>query len=250
MEAWLEREFIEPGRLPLFLCFLAFTLTFLITRSITRLIRSGKGPFKDNVSDSGIHVHHAVPGILILIVGAFLAVGAAGNAGWAEFAGVLVGIGTSLVLDEFALILRLDDVYWAKEGQLSVQMVAITIALLGLVLIGVNPFAIDLDADTAVIVGTSIGIGIHLVFVLITIMKGKFGLTPFAFLLPPAGLIGAIRLARPESRWAERHYGDKKQRRAVDRAAKFQSRYAPVFNSVSNFIAGAPTEHQRQQQSS
>ena len=81
MEAWLEREFIESGRLPLFLCFLAFVLTFLVTRVITRTIRSGRGPFGDNVSPSGLHIHHAVPGVIILVVGAFLAVGAAGATG-------------------------------------------------------------------------------------------------------------------------------------------------------------------------
>lgn len=65
--------------------------------------------------------HHAVPGIVLLVTGAFLAVGAGGQTGWAEAAGVMVGIGTSLVLDEFALILRLEDVYWGRRGEFPLR---------------------------------------------------------------------------------------------------------------------------------
>ena len=61
----------------------------------------------------------------------------------------MVGVGTSLVLDEFALILRLDDVYWAEEGRISVEMVALTIGCLGLVLIGLNPFRVDRPGRSA-----------------------------------------------------------------------------------------------------
>jgi hypothetical protein len=242
MEAWLEQEFIEPGRLPLFLCFLAFIITFLVTRVITRMIRSGRGPFGDNVSASGLHIHHAVPGVIILVVGAFLAVGAAGEAGWAELAGVLVGIGTSLVLDEFALILRLDDVYWSQEGQISVLMVGLTFALLGLVLIGADPFAVDFENDAWEVGGAFAGIAISLTFVAISILKGKYRLAPFAFLVPPIGVFGAIRLARPNSRWAKRRYNANKQERSVERVEKFDARYGPLATSVSNFVAGAP-EH-------
>jgi hypothetical protein len=194
------------------------------------------------VSASGLHIHHAVPGVIILIVGAFLAVGASGEPGWAELAGVLVGIGTSLVLDEFALILRLDDVYWTQEGQISILMVGLTVALLGLVLIGADPFAVDFENDNLEVGGAFLGIGISLTFVAITVFKGKYRLAPFAFLVPPVGLFGAIRLARPNSRWAKRRYNAPKQQRAVERAEKFDARYGPLATRVANFVAGAPTE--------
>ncbi|NOX28551.1 MAG: hypothetical protein GXP35_00640 [Actinobacteria bacterium] len=239
----MEREFVESGRLPLFLCFFAFVITFIVTRTITRTIRSGRGPFGDNVSESGLHIHHAVPGVIILVAGAFLAVGASGATGWAELAGVLVGIGTSLVLDEFALILRLDDVYWAEEGQISVEMVGLTVGLLGLILIGFNPFAtIDFDNDAAEIGGAILAIGISLMFAACTAIKGKFRLALFAVLFPPVGLFGAIRLARPGSRWAKRRYGTEKRQRAIERANKFDARYGPLATKVSNFVAGAPSE--------
>ncbi|RLE25638.1 MAG: hypothetical protein DRJ50_02560 [Actinobacteria bacterium] len=242
MEAWLEREFIESGRLPLFLCFFAFVLTFLTTRAITRMIRSGRGPFGDNVSASGLHIHHAVPGVIILVFGAFLAVGAAGATGWAELAGVLVGIGTSLVLDEFALILRLDDVYWAEEGRISVEMVGLTVALLGLILIGFNPFAVDFERDSSEVGGAILGIAIVLMLVTITALKGKYRLALFALLIPPIGIFGSIRLARPDSRWAKRRYDIEKCQRATDRANKFDARYGPLATSVGNFVAGATAE--------
>ena len=81
---------------PLLVCFAAFVVTFLTTRTITRMIRAGKGPFHDNVSGSGVHIHHAVPGIILLVIGAFVAVGTNGtDSAWTIVAAVLVGVGTS-----------------------------------------------------------------------------------------------------------------------------------------------------------
>lgn len=86
-----------------------FVLTFVSTRAITRLIRDGRGPFR-NVTANGTHIHHSVPGIIMLMIGAFTAVGGPGTMGWLSFSAIAVGIGTSLVLDELALILHLQDV--------------------------------------------------------------------------------------------------------------------------------------------
>src|SRR5512135_867068 len=74
MGSWWHRDVIAAGRLPLGLCFLAFVTTFASTRTITRLIRDGRGPFR-NITASGTHVHHAVPGLILLIVGALTAIG-------------------------------------------------------------------------------------------------------------------------------------------------------------------------------
>ena len=103
MISWWQRDVIAAGKLPLMLCFLSFVVTFASTRTITRLIRDGRGPFR-NVSVGGTHVHHSVPGVILLMIGAFTAVGGPGTLGWRSFSAVAVGIGTSLVLDEFALI--------------------------------------------------------------------------------------------------------------------------------------------------
>ena len=140
----LELEIDTGGggvNVPLLVCFGAFVTTFVTTRTITRMIRAGKGPFHDNVSDSGVHVHHAAPGIILLIAGAFIAVGTSGSeSGWTTLAAALVGVGTSLVLDEFALILYFRDVYWADEGRISVEMVSLAVGCLGLAVVGLTPF--------------------------------------------------------------------------------------------------------------
>src|SRR6202046_2464827 len=143
MASWWHRDVIAAGKLPLMLCFLAFVVTFALTRTITRMIRDGRGPFRNQVTASGTHIHHSVPGIILLIIGAFTAVGGPDSLGWRSFAAVAVGTGTSLVLDEFALILHLQDVYWSGEGQLSVEAVSLTAACLGLALVGFTPFGIQ-----------------------------------------------------------------------------------------------------------
>ena len=86
MVSWWHRDVIAAGKLALLLCFLAFVVTFVVTRSITRLIRDGRGPFRDRVTASGTHVHHAVPGIVLLIIGAFLGIGGPQTLVWRSVA--------------------------------------------------------------------------------------------------------------------------------------------------------------------
>ena len=68
MLSWWHRDVIAAGKLPLMLCFVSFVVTFASTRTITRLIRDGRGPFR-NVAVGGTHVHHSVPGIILLMIG-------------------------------------------------------------------------------------------------------------------------------------------------------------------------------------
>ncbi len=78
MGQWLERNIIEPGKLPLLIALTAFVLTFVITRIITRLIRAGKGPF-GNVTAGSVHIHHVVPGVILTVIGGFGAVASGGT---------------------------------------------------------------------------------------------------------------------------------------------------------------------------
>jgi hypothetical protein len=124
------RHFRDPRRERLFLSSLSFFLTFFVVRAITYAIRYGVGPFH-NVEAGGVHVHHLVWGILLLLaIGyAWLAqVGTGvGNASvWASrITALLYGTAAALTLDEFALWLRLKDVYWTREGRESVDAVVI-----------------------------------------------------------------------------------------------------------------------------
>src|ERR1700685_2010485 len=140
MASWWHRDVIAAGKLPLMLCFLAFVVTFALPRTITRMIRDGRGPFRNQVTTGGTHIHHSVPGIILLIIGAFVSVGGPASLACHSFAAVLIGIGTSLVLDEFALLLHLQDVYWRGKGQFWVGAVTLAAACLGLALCGFSPF--------------------------------------------------------------------------------------------------------------
>ena len=246
MAGWWERNISEPGKLPLLLCFAAFITTFLATRTITRLIRAGRGPFKNNVSEGGVHIHHAIPGIILLVVGSLLAVSPATDSPWREIAAVAVGIGMSLVLDEFALILHLDDVYWSAEGRVSVEMVSLAVASMGLVLIGGVPFGVEDigDGELSVRLGAIVTMVINVALVLVNVVKGKSRLALFAAFVPVVSWTGAIRLARPGSRWARR-YDDAKLAKATERVKRFDARWEPITTKLSNLVAGdvSPPEH-------
>jgi hypothetical protein len=234
---------IAAGKLPLMLCFLAFVLTFATTRTITRLIRDGRGPFRNQVTASGTHIHHAVPGLILLMIGAFTAIASPGTLGWLCFAGLAVGIGTSLVLDEFALILHLQDVYWSGEGQLSVEAVSLTAACLGLALVGFSPFGVQ-DVDgmelSLRLTATSL-LCADFVLSVICALKGKYRSALFGLFLLPVGVVGALRLARPTSIWARHRYHGKRLERARRRAAAFDGRWGPLMTGWEDFLGGKPS---------
>ena len=244
MSSWWDRDEIAAGKLPLMLCFLAFVVTFILTRTITRLIRDGRGPFKNNVSSSGIHIHHAVPGIILLIVGAFTSVAAPSGLGFRSAAAVLIGVGTSLVLDEFALILHLQDVYWSGEGQLSVEAVSLTAACLGLALAGFSPFGIpDIGHIELTLRLTATGLlVIDGVLAFICVLKGKYRTALFGLFLPLVGATGAVRFARPSSIWARHRYQGERLERATRRAADFDRRWTPLEADWENFVGGRPSQ--------
>ena len=129
-----EPAIVATGKEGQLLILVAFLLTFLAVRAITHAIHAGRGPFRD-VRVGGAHVHHLVPGIVLLLVTGYLALAFDPRRGRAPLA-VLFGVGAALTLDEFALWLHLRDVYWAREGRRSVDAVILVAAALGLVLVG------------------------------------------------------------------------------------------------------------------
>jgi hypothetical protein len=243
MLSWWHRDVIAAGKLPLMLCFVSFVLTFISTRAVTRMIRSGRGPFR-NITAGGTHIHHSVPGIILLMIGAFTAVGGPGTMGWLSFSAIAVGIGTSLVLDEFALILHLQDVYWSGEGQLSVEAVSLVAACLGLALVGFSPVRVA-NVDSAEFSLRISATGVLVVdgcLSLVCVLKGKYRSGLFGLFLPPVGFIAAVRLARPNSIWARRLYRGEKLDHASRRAATFDRRWKPVQADWEDFIGGRPSQ--------
>jgi hypothetical protein len=126
-------HFRDERRERLFLASLAFLLTFGVVRLITHTIRAGVGPFH-NVTSGGLHIHHLVWGVLLLLLVAYvwlLEVGV-GSSWVASLTAMAFGIGAALTLDEFALMLNLRDVYWESQGRASVDAVVIFAALLSI----------------------------------------------------------------------------------------------------------------------
>jgi hypothetical protein len=109
--------------------FLSFGATFAGARGATTLIRAGRGPLR-NMRVGRRHVHHFVPGILLSLLagGASIVLRHEEIDHWLA---VPFGAGAALVLDEAALLLELEDVYWSEEGLLSVEIGLGTMALLG-----------------------------------------------------------------------------------------------------------------------
>jgi len=119
-------HFKEERRERLFLASLGFLVTFGIVRGITHLIRAGVGPFQ-NVTSGGLHIHHLVWGILLLMAVGYLWLIEAGvGSNWvASVTAVAYGVGAALTLDEFALWLNLQDVYWQGAGRESIDAVVL-----------------------------------------------------------------------------------------------------------------------------
>lgn len=247
MGHWFHQNIVEPGKLPLLIALSAFVLTFAVTRMITRMIRAGKGPFR-NFTPGGVHVHHVVPGVVLSVVGGFGAVASGQRGAAAAVFAVVFGVGAGLVLDEFALILHLDDVYWTEEGRQSVEVVVLTASLVLLVLAGFSPLGVDeLSGEQQ---QNRLGVGltyvVNFAFVLTSLFKGKTRMAVIGTLIPFVALIGALRLARPTSLWAKRFYRrrHRARARAVLRAYHHDVRWAGPRRRFQDLIGGAPDRTQ------
>jgi len=123
-----RRHFADRRQERLFLAAVGFFITFVLVRALTHAIRAGIGPFRD-VARGELHIHHLVWGILLLLaVGlCWLAQLGTGENGasrkFSQLTAILYGLAAALTLDEFALWLRLQDVYWTREGRESVEAV-------------------------------------------------------------------------------------------------------------------------------
>ncbi|MFB6634629.1 hypothetical protein ACFCWY_32510 [Streptomyces sp. NPDC056362] len=241
MGHWFSRNIVEPGKLPMLLALTSFVLTFLVTRTITRLIRAGKGPFK-NVSSGGLHIHHVVPGVVLTVIGGFGAVGSDRHGFGAGLFAVVFGIGAGLVLDEFALILHLDDVYWSDDGRKSVEVVVLTTALVGLTLSGFSPLGVDdMSADERQDrVNLILTLGLNFLLILVALVKGKFRMAVIGTLIPFVAIVGAVRLARPGSWWSRKFYRRRHRARARSRIRTYRhdKRWTKVRRRFQDLIGG------------
>ena len=197
-------------------------------------MRSPKVPWwPGSVSTGDLHVHHLVFGIVLMLIGPTIAYAIPDQSPWWELTAVAFGIGAGLTLDEYALWLHLDDVYWAEEGRRSVDAVVIAAVLGGLLLMGFLPFSTD-DGALPIIITMLIVLSIAA----LAILKGKIVMGVAGVLFPLVGVIGAIRLAKPGSFWAERRY--KPGSRKLARAERRYERHTRRYQRFQDRVAGAP----------
>lgn len=115
------REGLGPRERAVLWSWTGFTVTFAGVRAITYTIRRGDGPFR-NVSIGGAHLHHYLWGIGLLAGVGAVAVRGTEKARRHPLVALVYGTGMALIVDEFALLLDLKDVYWAREGRVSVDL--------------------------------------------------------------------------------------------------------------------------------
>ncbi|QEN13849.1 hypothetical protein D3H54_11845 [Mycobacterium sp. ELW1] len=255
----LHFDVVAPGRVPLMWCLIAFILTFFVTRTIVRYIRhnaDNDAPRKwwqpRNISGhGGLHIHHAVFGIILVMISGVAMVTMATEGGTSEFtaAAIVFGIGAALVLDEFALILHLEDVYWAEDGRASVDAVFAAIAVAGLLIMGFNPLSFfDIGiwrADDSVGARTLVVVlaVLTLALAVVVLLKGKVWTGLIGMFITPLLFIGAIRLSRPHAPWARWHYQDKprKMHKALERERYMRRPVVQAKLWLQHIIAGEPS---------
>jgi hypothetical protein len=243
MGEWFTREIVDTGRLRLLVFLVAFIVAFLFIRFSVRMIRRGARWWPGNVTPGGRHIHHVVFGLVLMCVGGIggllVADGTSATAG--ALAGVF-GVGTALVLDEFALVLHLEDVYWSEQGRLSVQVVFIAIALCGLALLGLRPLGLgDEEDETLAAWATAALLLFNLAVAVFALFKGKVWTGVIGLFISLVALVGAIRLARPGSLWARRRYDERKLARAAARERRVRGPLGRLGTAISDLIAGRPT---------
>lgn len=120
----------DRGNEPPFLAAFAFLVTFVLVRILTHEIRAGE--VGKDITVGTLHIHHMVPGLALVLVAGLLDLADV----WRAQRAIAFGIGAALVLDEFALILNLADVYWAPQGRESIDAVVLFAAALIVVGLG------------------------------------------------------------------------------------------------------------------
>jgi hypothetical protein len=197
-----------PGKELHFLILIAFVLSFGFIRTSAHMIKAQVSWWPGNVeTKSGTHVHHLVWGILLLLSMGYVGIATDIGTPWLELVAVAFGIGMGLTMDEFALWLNLQDVYWQEKGRQSIDAVVVTTVLLVIALLGLQ-FWIDVWDAALVLAGVDRGnawvaipiqvVGVALAFVCFRRGRKIAGL--FGLFIPLIALIGAVAPTRRRAR--------------------------------------------------
>jgi lysyl-tRNA synthetase class 2 len=175
----------------------------------------------------------------MMLIGGIGSFAVRGGPGAHDALAVVFGIGCGLVLDEFALVLHLKDVYWSEQGRQSVDAVILAVSVIGLLLIGQAPLGGFIGGESYqhyLIAGALLG------FVVVCLSKGKVWTGLLGVMVPVLAIVGALRLARPASPWARWRYTSRPRRmaRAERREDRFHRRMVVWKTAVMDAVAGAP----------
>jgi hypothetical protein len=240
-----DDQLVAEGKQGIFLVLVGFLLSFGFIRMSTRLMRSPRVPWWPGsvVSDSGVHVHHLVFGIVTMMVAGTVGFVALGDSPYTEICAALFGVGVGLTIDEFALWVYLDDVYWAEEGRVSIDATVIAAAMMGLLLLGFSPFSFETKSIQETL-GSLLAALIIVSTVAICFAKQRILHGTVGFFVFPVAIYGAVRIGKPGSPWGRRFYGERrpgKQEEAVDRfrPERRTERFKEAFRDI---VGGKPSE--------
>lgn len=236
---WYRTYLISTGRSPALWAVVGFVVAYGITRWATRRIRArqrdGSGRIKD-VYIGGVHVHHQVWGILLALIVGLLEFRYRPESPGADILALLFGVGAALALDEFALWLHLEDVYWTEEGRKSIDAVLVAVVVGIAVLISASPVGVDTNATGEIGYASVAAIVIiQLALAVMCLLKGKLATGLIGLPIPFVALVGAVRTAKPASFWARRFYGARKMARAESR---FDESYRARHERVRDLFSG------------
>jgi hypothetical protein len=235
-------EIVATGKQPLFLLFVGLIVGFLFIRTSTRLIRARVRWWPGNVSAGGVHLHHELFGVTFMLVAGTLGFAPDFDGIWNDVAAAVFGVGAGLVLDEYALLLHLEDVYWTNEGRTSIDAVVAAVMLTGMLLVGAAPFGLTdaSSAETGARWSVFAVVGVNLAFTMLTALKGKHWLALLSVFVPVVGVVAGLRLAVPHSPWARWRYRDGSD--TLDVATARADRWMRRKNRLLNMIGGAPSQ--------
>ena len=211
-------------------------LSFGFIRFSTRMIRAEVSWWPGNVTPGGLHIHHLVFGIVFMMVAGFAAFAVQPDSPWFEVLAGVFGVGLGLTLDEFALWLYLDDVYWSEEGRRSVDAVIFAAIIAGGYIVGFVPLDATGGDSTVTIVAT---VALNLAFCVVVALKGKVSAAVIGMFIPPVAYVAAIRLGRPDSWWARRYYAPDSDK--LEKATARKERHDRRVKGFQDLIGGAPS---------
>ncbi len=238
-------QLVEHEEQGIFLVFTGFILSFAFIRMSTRLMRSPRVPWWPGsvVSESGVHLHHLVFGIVTMMAAGTVGFATLGDSPWLEICAFTFGIGAGLTIDEFALWVYLDDVYWAEEGRSSIDATVIAAAGMVLILLGFTPFHVDTSSPSEVIGSLIAGLFVFgmvaLCFAKQRVLHGTIG-----FFVLPLAIYGACRLGKPGSAWARKRYSESNPNKQTAAEARFppDRRTERFKNAFRDIVGGKPSE--------